>query len=42
MGAMMAVGLAVANSILLVSFANDLRVQDPSLDSRGEIGRAHV
>jgi multidrug efflux pump subunit AcrB len=34
MGAIMAVGLAVANSILLVSFANDLRVEDGRLDAR--------
>ncbi len=27
MGAIMAVGIAVSNSILLVSFANDLRVE---------------
>jgi multidrug efflux pump subunit AcrB len=40
MGAVMAVGLAVANSILLVSFANDLRVEDPSLDSREAAIRA--
>jgi len=31
MGAIMAIGIAVSNSILLVNFANDIRVADPSL-----------
>ncbi|HVP66635.1 MAG TPA: efflux RND transporter permease subunit [Anaeromyxobacteraceae bacterium] len=31
MGAIMAIGIAVSNSILLVNFANDVRVEDPSL-----------
>jgi len=31
MGAIMAVGIAVSNSILLVSFANDLRVDKEDL-----------
>ena len=30
MGAIMAVGIAVSNSILLVSFANDVRVENES------------
>ena len=33
MGSIMAVGIAVSNAILLVSFAHDVRVADPSLDS---------
>jgi multidrug efflux pump subunit AcrB len=33
MGAIMAVGIAVSNAILLVSFANDLRVERPDLDA---------
>ncbi len=33
MGAIMAVGIAVSNSILLVSFANDVRAVDPRLDA---------
>jgi CzcA family heavy metal efflux pump len=33
MGSIMAVGIAVSNAILLVSFANDARVADPKLDS---------
>jgi multidrug efflux pump subunit AcrB len=40
MGAVMAVGLAVANSILLVAFANDLRAADPTLDAREAAVRA--
>ena len=31
MGAIMAVGIATSNSILLVSFANDVRVADPGI-----------
>jgi len=31
MGAIMAIGIAVSNSILLVNFANDARVEDPAL-----------
>jgi multidrug efflux pump subunit AcrB len=45
MGAVMAVGLAVANSILLVSFANDLRVERAGLDAREaaiQAGRARL
>jgi CzcA family heavy metal efflux pump len=33
MGSIMAVGIAVSNAILLVSFANDVRVANPDLDS---------
>lgn len=33
MGAIMAVGIATSNSILLVSFANDLRAADPTLSA---------
>ncbi len=33
MGSIMAVGIAVSNSILLVSFANDVRAVDPRLDA---------
>ena len=33
MGSIMAVGIAVSNSILLVSFANDVRALDPRLDA---------
>jgi CzcA family heavy metal efflux pump len=33
MGSIMAVGIAVSNAILLVSFANDVRVADPGLDA---------
>jgi multidrug efflux pump subunit AcrB len=33
MGAIMSVGISVSNSILVVSFANDLRGRDASLDS---------
>jgi CzcA family heavy metal efflux pump len=33
MGTIMAVGIAVSNAILLVSFANDARVADPDLDA---------
>lgn len=32
MGSIMAVGIAVSNAILLVSFANDARASDPQLD----------
>jgi multidrug efflux pump subunit AcrB len=32
MGAIMAVGISVSNSILVVSFANDLRARNPSLN----------
>ena len=31
MGSIMAVGIAVSNSILLVSFANDLRIENEDL-----------
>ena len=33
MGSIMAVGIAVSNAILLVSFANDVRVAQPELDA---------
>jgi len=33
MGSIMAIGIATSNSILLVSFANDVRVERPELDS---------
>jgi multidrug efflux pump subunit AcrB len=33
MGSIMAVGIAVSNAILLVSFANDVRVANPHLGS---------
>ena len=33
MGAIMAIGIAVSNSILLVSFANESRAEDPSLSA---------
>jgi multidrug efflux pump subunit AcrB len=33
MGAIMAIGIAVSNSILLVSFANEARAEDPKLDA---------
>ena len=33
MGAIMAVGIAVSNSILLVSFANESRAEDPGLSA---------
>jgi multidrug efflux pump subunit AcrB len=45
MGAIMAVGIAVSNSILLVSFANDLRVERPelsSLEAALEAGRTRL
>jgi len=45
MGAIMAVGIAVSNSILLVSFANDLRVEKPGispLDAALEAGRTRL
>jgi multidrug efflux pump subunit AcrB len=32
MGAIMAVGIGVSNAILVVSFANDYRAADPSID----------
>ena len=35
MGAIMAVGIAVSNSILLVSFANDMRVENEKLAAAG-------
>ena len=34
MGAIMSIGVATANSILLVTFANDLREEDPAVDAR--------
>jgi multidrug efflux pump subunit AcrB len=45
MGAIMAVGIAVSNSILLVSFANDLRVEKEGLtpiDAALEAGRTRL
>ena len=33
MGAIMSIGVAVANSILMVSFANDVRAGDASIDA---------
>jgi multidrug efflux pump subunit AcrB len=45
MGAIMAVGIAVSNSILLVSFANDLRAEQPEtspLDAALEAGRTRL
>jgi multidrug efflux pump subunit AcrB len=45
MGAIMAVGIAVSNSILLVSFANDLRADNPEvspLDAALEAGRTRL
>src|SRR6185312_12042124 len=33
MGAIMAVGIATSNSILLVNFANDRRIADPEVDA---------
>ena len=33
MGAIMAVGIAVSNAILLVSFANEVRASDPGMDA---------
>jgi multidrug efflux pump subunit AcrB len=40
MGAIMAVGIATSNSILLVSFANDVRVAEPHLTALEAAGRA--
>lgn len=40
MGSIMAIGIAVSNSILLVSFANDERVNDESIDSHEAAIRA--
>jgi multidrug efflux pump subunit AcrB len=40
MGAIMAIGIAVSNSILLVSFANQARADDPSLSAREAAVRA--
>jgi multidrug efflux pump subunit AcrB len=45
MGSIMAIGIATSNSILLVSFANDVRVQRPDLDALGaalEAGRTRL
>jgi multidrug efflux pump subunit AcrB len=45
MGAIMAVGIAVSNSILLVSFANDLRTENEAispLDAALEAGRTRL
>jgi multidrug efflux pump subunit AcrB len=45
MGAIMAVGIAVSNSILLVSFANDLRIEDEDLsplEAALEAGRTRL
>ena len=45
MGSIMAIGIATSNSILLVSFANDVRVERPGLDSLGaalEAGRIRL
>jgi multidrug efflux pump subunit AcrB len=45
MGAIMAVGIAVSNSILLVSFANDLRAEDESISPAAaalEAGRTRL
>jgi multidrug efflux pump subunit AcrB len=45
MGSIMAVGIAVSNSILLVSFANDLRVENEALsplDAALEAGRTRL
>jgi multidrug efflux pump subunit AcrB len=45
MGSIMAIGIATSNSILLVSFANDVRVERPGLDSLGaalEAGRTRL
>ena len=45
MGAIMAVGIAVSNSILLVSFANDLRVEKEGvtpLEAALEAGRTRL
>jgi multidrug efflux pump subunit AcrB len=40
MGAIMAVGIATSNSILLVSFANDVRVAEPDLSALEAASRA--
>ena len=40
MGAIMAVGIATSNSILLVSFANDVRVAEPELSALEAASRA--
>jgi multidrug efflux pump subunit AcrB len=40
MGAIMAVGIATSNSILLVSFANDVRVTEPGLSALEAASRA--
>src|SRR3954468_2286748 len=45
MGAIMAVGIAVSNSILLVNFANDYRVENPTVspfDAALEAGRTRL
>jgi multidrug efflux pump subunit AcrB len=45
MGAIMAIGIATSNSILLVSFANDRRVEHPEtspLDAMAEAGRTRL
>jgi len=45
MGAIMAIGIATSNSILLVSFANDRRAEDPGLSPAGamlEAGRIRL
>jgi multidrug efflux pump subunit AcrB len=42
MGAIMAVGIATSNSILLVSFANDVRVAEPGLQAMEAARRAGV
>jgi multidrug efflux pump subunit AcrB len=45
MGSIMAVGIAVSNSILLVSFANDIRVENPALtplEAALEAGRTRL
>jgi multidrug efflux pump subunit AcrB len=45
MGAIMAVGIAVSNSILLVSFANDLRIENEQLsplEAALEAGRTRL
>jgi len=45
MGTIMTIGISVSNSILVVSFANDLRVRDPNLspfDAVIEAGRTRL
>ncbi len=37
MGAIMSVGISVSNSILVVSFANDLRTRDPALSASAAV-----